>query len=222
MCKFLRFLLPLIFVAVATANLNAGLVTFDLTTSGIAGSALDAMSDGTTYLDVGTGVTISASTTTSLDGATGSRLNAVGDGAGVDTLSVTGANGDGASEIDSEETLKFTFTFSSATSIDLVSIDLQGQFGNATQGDQAFVDVADTSTDLFVGAPNYNGNLQVWTPTGVSITSGQTITFSGEDDFRVQSITFNVPEQTAVPEPSSLLMFGTALVSILMPRKRRR
>ena len=174
------------------------------------------------------GLTISATTSTFANN-TGSRFNAANAGGGVDSLDVANdPNGpDLRTQIDTEETLKFTFTFSSAASIDLVFIDLAGQSGNSTGGDQAFVDIGGTTTALYTGVTgvgSYNGTRDKWTPPAgtISINSGDMITFSSEDSLRVAEIQFNVPEQTAVPEPSSVLMFGTALVSILMPRKRRR
>ena len=224
MCKFLRFLLPIICVAVATANLHAGLVIFDLRdVTGTAGAALDEQPDGTQFTQGG--ITISAVTTTSLTGNTGSTYNATGSSGGVDSLGLSGTGSNDANNgIDAEETLKFTFTFSSAVLVELESILLVNQTGDLEDGDQAIVNVAGNTTTLYegvIGVGTYSPDTpDVWTPSdGIFLDSGDMITFGAGNSYGLSNIQFNV---TNVPEPSSLLMFGTALVSILVPRKRRR
>lgn len=215
----LRFVIPLSVVlgGMLMSSLANAAVVFDLTTGGLAGADLDA-SNGD-YTDPTTGVNIDVSTTTTLPGNTGSVFNAVSGGGGVDSLSVTSTGNDAGSQVDAEEVLTFTFTFTQPT-IELVSIDLAGQDGNATGGDQVFVNVDGVTTTLFAGAADYSGTTDLWTPSApITLSSGDTIVFTGEDTFRVTDINFDV---VAVPEPSSLAILGITGFACSCIRRRKR
>ncbi|MEM7454490.1 MAG: PEP-CTERM sorting domain-containing protein [Planctomycetota bacterium] len=188
---------------------NASIVVFDFSTGGAAGAALDG-TNGASFTDVGSGVTIQVDTTTSFATGTGSVFNAIGSGAGVDTTGVTSGGGDEASQIDVEETLKFTLTFTGVAT--LQEIDFSS-FGSA--GEELTADVAGTLFTL--GTADVDGD-QDWNANGgLSISSGDMITLSANvGEYRLGSLTLDV---TAIPEPASLMMFGSAM--LLGIRRRR-
>lgn len=159
------------------------------------------------------GVTITATTDSTFSGATGSSYSANGSGGGVNSA---GTSDDGASVLDALETITFTVTFAApVTALQLTEIDLSGV--GATAADQATINVAGTSFDLFTGQPDFAGGSDTWTPS-IAINSGDTIVFSAAEAYALNSITFHTT--TAVPEPTAALMFGIALAGLGFRRRR--
>lgn len=224
MHKHLRFLLAVICVAIATANLNAGLVTFDfaITTSGaanLAGSDLDDVADGltgTTTVTTSDGNVITLTATPNggrfnRNGTSGSDLDFGIDASGADDVSDAFDGGE------VPESMTFSFTSSLPATIEFVSINF----------DRLGTD--DAARLAFAGGSNFTINNSAANSSdefmlAESLSQGQSITLShvAGGGFGLEQITLDVTASTAVPEPSSLLMFGTALVSVLVPRKRRR
>jgi hypothetical protein len=227
MHKHLRFLLAVICVAIATANLNAGLVTFDfaITTSGaanLAGSDLDDVADGltgTTTVTTSDGNVITLTATPN-----GGRFNRTGtSGDSSLNFGINASGGDDDSDAfdggEGPESMTFSFTSSSPATIEFVSIDFD-RLGTDDVATLAFAG----GSDFSINNSAADGSDLFTLATEESLSQGQSITLAHEagGGFGLEQIKLNVTTSTAVPEPSSLLMFGTALVSILMPRKRRR
>lgn len=195
---------------------DADLVTFNLTTS--APNALgDELSDfQTVTVD---GITLNAIAGSSIPGSNqGAQFNANSSTGGVDTIGVTGSGGDSPSALDVAETLTFEFNFSNTLEVSLVSIDLQG-VGSAESQDQAFLNIEETQIALGSGVDGFNGNTDNFIfPNPVSLTSGDFINLTAEDQIGVQFIRLQVI--SAIPEPVSSLVLSLTAISALLLRRR--
>jgi hypothetical protein len=217
MRKFLRFLLPLICVAIATSFVHGGLVTeFRLDVeSGVPNGTFT----GTTFTNTLTGlmdngVTFDATITVEGSGA----LTQAATGLGVQV--------DSSSRVSDGESLAFSVSLSNisggtATFDGFDAVDFNN-FGNSDVGFLSVDNSAATISDNFFQTTTGDGGAVVsFDPVPVFHAIAGT---GGSNSFTIDDVraSFTGTASTAVPEPSSLLMFGTALVSILVPRKRRR
>lgn len=195
---------------------DADLVTFNLTTSAPDASGDELSEFQTVTVD---GVTLNVITGSSIPGSDqGARFNANSSTGGVDTIGVTGSGGDSPSALDVAETLTFEFNFSNTLEVSLVSIDLQG-VGAAENQDQAFLNIEETQIALGSGVDGFNGTTDNFTfPNPVSLTSGDFINLTAEDQIGVQSIQLQVI--SPIPEPAcSLVISLTAMTALLLRRR---
>lgn len=100
----------------------------------------------------------------------------------------------------------------------MVSIDLQG-VGSAESQDQAFLNIEETQIALGSGVDGFNGNTDNFIfPNPVSLTSGDFINLTAEDQIGVQFIRLQVI--SAIPEPVSSLVLSLTAISALLLRRR--
>ena len=212
---FKNALLSLIFAVSFCGSTHADLI-FNLTQDiGSAGEALE-IPPGTF---TSCGIRVEVSATSTIPGNTGAVFSANSSSAGINTGNVTGA-ADAASALDAGETLTFTFTFTNPD-VRLTEVDFSGVGGNDgagnSAGDAAFVTAAGTSVSLFTGVSGFSGGSDTWTPAGgIALVSGDTLVVSAEDNIILSSFTLTA---AAVPEPSSLVLFGIA--GLFGTRRRR-
>ncbi len=184
----------------ATASVEATPITLDLTTDGIGGD-LETSPFNHTF----SGVTITAS-------PTGGVINATSTSLGVDGT-VTGEDAD---QVDSAETLTFTFAFAPPTTVSLTEINFAGVGANGA-GDDAIVTVGGSTYNLATGATDFNGSTDIWTPSGgITLSSGDTIVFEAQTAVGLEGITLDV-----VPEPAAGLLAVFGIVTLIVQRRRR-
>ena len=203
---------------------NPGLVTGEVTLGSRLSDSLGANDLIATASVEGINFNVSATS----DAPGGARFRPGSNVAGVDSLGLEPGDGDAPSVIENFETLTFTFTFDSDTTLELVSLDF---FNISDSNNSAFVQIADDEPiELFSGVDGFlddDGDSldDIYTPAEpISISSGDSIIFS-RDNFNssrygLQGLTFNIGTAAAVPEPSSILMLG--LGSVLTFGRRRR
>ncbi len=205
------------FVAALTcANLSAGVITLDLRDP--AGSAGEAFEAGNSFTV--SGVTFSVAASTSWGTATGSYSG---------NSSTAGVNSDGVgdepSRLDVGETLTFTLTFDDAAlMVELENIDFSLVGGTADQA--ALVTTTAGSFTLFTGAADFNGTTNVWSPAGITFSTGDAMVIqaSGSDNVvALQAMSFDVAS-IAVPEPAAFVVLFclTACVAGFRCRRRRK
>jgi hypothetical protein len=116
-----------------------------------------------------------------------------------------------------------TFTFSSPTnSFGTWMLGLQTAF-SGTDGVQ--ITFNDGSSELLTPPINVNGGAQYFGFTDTSAFTSVTITDVGndgsEDYWGIDDTTFNTSAVTAVPEPTTLALFGSVLAGLALARRRR-
>lgn len=222
----IRFLKCLAIAAIVSWGISdaaqAEMVVFEFAVPGgtnQAGIDLDA-SDNNTPMVSGTGFTVTLTASApqgsfNLNGLGGSPASAVdfgvnGNGGG-DTTDAFDADSSGVSDF-----AIFSFTTSAPATINFVSIDLDrltedGEVGSLDVGD-------DTPLSL---TPDNDLGSGVFSVDRV-IAPGQQITLShvSGGGFGLEAITLDVV-LTAVPEPTSLLLFGSLMTGFGLRRKRR-
>ncbi len=186
-------------VAFTCARLSAGVITLDLLDpTGDAGTAGEAFEAGNSFTVAG--VTFSVAASTSLGSMTG-PYSANSSTAGLNSDDV----GDEASELDLGESLTFTLTFDDAAlMVELENIDFSGV--GATAADSAFVTTTAGSFTLFTGQADFNGTTDVWSPGGITFSTGDMLAIQASGVANVialQAMSFDV-STIAVPEPAVL------------------
>ncbi len=194
-------------VAFTCARLSAGVITVDLLDpTGDVGTAGEAFETGNSFTV--SGVTFSLAAATSLGSMTGS-YSANSSTAGINSDGV----GDAPSELDLGESLTFTLTFDDAAlMVELESIDFSGV--GSTADDAALVTATAGAFTLFTGQADFNGSTDVWSPAGISFSTGETMAVQASGVANVvalQAMSFDV-STIAVPEPAVL----PALVCLTM------
>ena len=220
MLNYLRFLLPIVCIVIATSNLNAGLVTFGFAVGGgnsdnSAGMQLE--QSGVASVITSDGITITLTASANNGGVF--NLSNAGDDFGINaeaTGDITSAFDGGSS--DGAEIMTFSFTSSLPATIEFVSVDFD-RIGSTDEARLAFA--GGSIFDIDDGAVSSSDEFIL--DSQETLTQGQSISLAyvAGNGFGLERITLHV-KATAVPEPSTVLMFGSALLSILVPRKRRR
>ena len=178
---------------------------------GTAGESFEATG---TFAD--SGITFDVTAATTLGDMTG-FFSANTTSAGINSDGVTGAGGDGASELDFGETLSISLTFPESISVLLSAIDFSGVC-DAT--DKAIVTTPAGTVDLFSGVTDFSG-ADDWTPSGgIEFNSGDAIQIQASDRVSLRTVTFNTT--TSVPEPSGFLYLSLATVLLGATRRFRR
>lgn len=222
MSKFLTFFsLAMVVAVVSTASVQAEFVVFEFASAAAmannqAGMNLNGLSNGTSTVN-GTGfsVTLTASANQGSFNFTSTSPNF-----GIDSPGTLGAGeiGDGFDTLGNgvPDIATFSFTTSAPATINFVSIDLDrltedGEVGSLDVGDGSPLSLT-PDNDLGSGVFSVDR----------AISPGQQITLShvSGGGFGLEAITLDVV-LTAVPEPTSLLLFGSLMTGFGLRRKRR-
>ena len=200
---------------------SAELIVFEFAVTGGAanatGNALDGLSSGTHQVNGTTvNVTIDATANDGVFNLTTSSpnfgINAAGPGDDTDAFD----DGSGVTEV-----MTFFFTGSAGATFNFVSIDFDRLDGAGQPGD-------DIGTLSFAGGnaftfDNSNTNGSDLLTVNESFTAGQLITLSHVDGngFGIESITLDV-QLAAIPEPASIVLFGSAVAWFFGKRRRQK
>jgi|HubBroStandDraft_1064217.scaffolds.fasta_scaffold35105_2 hypothetical protein len=116
-----------------------------------------------------------------------------------------------------------TFTFSSPTnSFGTWMTGLQTYYSGT---DGVEITFNDGSSELLEPPINVNGGAQYFGFTDTSAFTSVTITNTGNDGYYdywgIDDTTFNTSAVTAVPEPTTLALFGSVLAGLALARRRR-
>lgn len=185
----------------SAAPTYATLITFDLRDPNPGGGSATAgeLFEGSASSVLQGGVELGLGLTTTLGNGT-ALYTAVQANGGVDTLGLSGANGDSPAEIDAGETVTFTTDFSGLI-LTLNEIDFSGAGDSSSDAVLLTINNGPQLT-LFKGLAGFSES-SVWTPgSPIGLASGDTIAISATSSIGLQSITFNT---SSVPEPSSAL-----------------
>lgn len=203
---------------IPASRVQAEFVTFEFSVPGAtnqAGVALDGSSLSFTDVAVpnlGPFFTVRVTGTVTSEIDAEFNLNGQDSGNSTTDFGINSSNDSVTDAFDSGESASFSFTTSAPATIQLVSID----FDRLAATDSGRLGLDNGNTIMFTGA-NSSGILQV----NQTITQTISLAEVSGNGFGLEAITLHI-SPTAVPEPTSLLLFGSVVTPFALRRKRRR